>query len=402
MRYIEIISEKIVNRPYRLGTYVANRSKEVGALLAQVRQSSEIIKENDQDGDSMLRTFLRYGSDYNDAANDISSLTYALRNSGPRELERVSENLESVLRYGNDPGHGSNFWGYLMSALKNYKPLEENDLAVIQLLPVAKAGAEMYGYDPEKPETLDEEYESAMRLHAGVVAGAQARTRADAVVKDMAAKLGEIMNIKGSYTDKYRPEHGEIETLYHTSAFCTEIIKNGFSAEKPEGRRGLGNYGDQPEISFTSSLDIAHTLSRCLKEVWMIAHGQLTAKQIASWIAKEGLDPAKIESSLGISHPTGEMDYFGKPRTRLKRLSEITDAGDTAKLYRVYLAYSEMRTDPLFTYIDATAEMMKTRKLSDIGVLQCEVRLSKDDQYLIGESEFRVTADKVMSMRRLF
>lgn len=164
----------------------------------------------------------------------------------------------------------------------------------------------------------------------------------------MTAKLGELMTIRGNYSGKYRPDHGEIETLYHASAFCTEVVKNGFSAEKPDDRRGLGG---QELISFTSSLDIAHTLARCLKEVWMIAHGQLTAKQIISWIAKEGLDAKQIEQSLGLSHPTGEIDYFHKPRTRLKKLSEVTNIGDVAKLYRVYLNYSEMRTDPVFTYI---------------------------------------------------
>lgn len=45
---------------------------------------------------------------------------------------------------------------------------------------------------------------------------------------------------------------------------------------------------------------------------------------------------------------------------------------------------------------------MRTRKLSDIGVLKCEVKLSKEDDYLIGESEFRVSADKVMSVSRLY
>lgn len=117
MRYIEVISEKIINRPHRLGAYMANRRKQITPLLVAIQQASESIKQNERDGEDMLLTFLRYGSDYNDAAHNLSSLIYALRNNGPRQLERISESLDSVITYGNDPGHGSNFWGYLMSAI---------------------------------------------------------------------------------------------------------------------------------------------------------------------------------------------------------------------------------------------------------------------------------------------
>ena len=67
---------------------------------------------------------------------------------------------------------------------------------------------------------------------------------------------------------KYVPDHDDVETLYHATAYVNEIARNGFSAEPPQERSGVGNYGNQHNISFTHDLYVAKEISRCLKEVF--------------------------------------------------------------------------------------------------------------------------------------
>lgn len=55
------------------------------------------------------------------------------------------------------------------------------------------------------------------------------------------------------------------------------------------------------------------------------------------------------------------------------------------------------RCSPLVIAID----IMQTRSLKDIGILECEVDLSGKPEYKRAESEFRVTPDKIKSVKRI-
>jgi hypothetical protein len=172
----------------------------------------------------------------------------------------------------------------------------------------------------------------------------------EALEQDIKTKLGVVQAIRGTYdVEKFRPEHNENETLYHATAYVPEILRDGFQAEPPEDRRGLGNYGRVVTISFTHDLEIARNIMRSLKEMWMIAHGELTG----------------------------------------------------SALYRYWLAHSKLRSDPMMTSPEQVIEMMTNRDLTDIGVLACDVRLEPDDRYLIGEAEFRLPPDRVLSVKQV-
>lgn len=384
------LSEAIVNRPHHLGTFVKRRIADLSALVNEFEQIKAIVVSH-EDSERMLRDFLRYGSDYDDAANDVYYLMdIANRFDRYLPLANLREALDNYVKYG------STFLRYVMSTFESVDQIDASALVVFSILGAADKGAQDYGY---KPGDDDPEYRDAMDLRDALVRLSVALRRGYALVATIQSKLGEVANI-GAAGEKYRPKHAEVEPLYHATAFATEILRDGFEAEPPVNRRGLGNYGKQQTISFTHSLKIAQDLMRALKDVWMIAHGQVTAKQIISWMKHEGIDLAKAESSLGLSVETGDDPLFGK-RHRLKRLSEVTGPEETAKLYRIYLAYSKLRTDPFFTYIEETLAMMKNRDIKDIAILSCEVRLKPEDEYLWGESEFRLPADRVISVKKV-
>lgn len=558
MRYKDLLTEKINNKPSNLALYLANRHKVVVQIIADLEKAEALATKHD-DGASIIRSAMRYSSGEDITPYDIEprQLAYLYRNP----LKSLELTLDSYRR------HGTQFLEYLYRAVetaKTVRPLTSDQKAALAALPNAHLGLRDYGFD-DGPETeADPDYQHAMGYLMALRLGADARARLVALIGDMDEKIGALWHrYTNLYNDKYRPEHDEVETLYHTTAFATEILRDGFKAEKPVGRRGLGNYGDQEGISFTHRYKIAHDLWRSLREIWMIAHGKLTAKQIVGWIRAEGMDkmypdlattvgigvkmpapdkpaastgPAKSERENAEDHKqaladtgfwgkkgagcivmardtgrfliahrskhvqepntwgtwggaidssedpqeaamrelieetgfdgsvlaefplmvfrkgsfayhnylfivdeeyTPELDWenqgyrwcswgqwptplhFGLDgllrdagtaklisqligdRRRVKKLDELSGPEETVKLYRVYLALSKIRTDPVFTYIEETMEMMKTREESDIGILACDVRLDQSDEYLDGEAEFRVPADRVSKIKRV-
>ncbi len=192
-------------------------------------------------------------------------------------------------------------------------------------------------------------------------------------------KLTVIKDIQiASWSEKqYRPPHNEIETLYHATAFVTEILRDGFAAEKPTDRKGVGNFGSQNTISFTHEIETARTIMRSFKEIWMIVHGQLKARQLWEWIDNEGLTD-KVKKAWGGS------------KIELKSINDIV------KLYRYWLSFTKLRQNPVLVNIDDLSEMMKSRSIKNIGVIACDVKLESSHSYHVGESEFRVPASSVI------
>lgn len=393
MRFHELtrLDEAIVTRPRHLGTFVDNRIKDADRLLAEFAAIKAQVEAHEA-GENLLRTFLRYGTDYADAADHVYDLVYlAKRPERYLPLENLRDNLHNFRTYGK------NFLRYILSAFDHVDPVDERTWATLAILDTADKGAQDYGYEPGDG---DLEYRDAMALRDALTRLSVALRRSLALWDTVKTKLGEVAKLS-DLGDRYRPEHGEVETLYHATAFASEIVRDGFQAEKPPARRGLGNYGTQATISFTHDLKIAQDLMRALKDVWLIAHGQLTAKQIASWIEKEGLDAKQIEQSVGLAVEEPNEHPAFPPRRRLKRLGELMGPEETVKLYRVWLAHTKLRADPVFTYIEDTLALMGERDIKDIGVVACEVRLTPEDQYLWGESEFRLPADRVLAVKRV-
>ena len=389
MRYSELV-ESIANRPLNLKLFLTNRIKEADALLRDFEQASLLIIKND-DGEMLLRSFLNYVTEDRELTADAGNLAYTARKSQYNDdfgfarylpLKRVRDSLENYLKFGPE------FLHYIMNTFKDVEEFPARYLAVFDILDDANKGAAEYGYvegDPANDD--DEDYLNAIGLLAGLRLFRDAFKKATKLLQSVKSKLEVIVSLRSHYggLEKWRPEHGEVETLYHASTHCPEILRDGFLKEKPDDRRGLGNFGgDQNGISFTHEVEIARNIMRYLKEIWMIAHGQLTSKQLLQWADAEKIDKKQIYS------------HIGKPLTAHMSID------DTVKLHRCIISLSKIRTDPVITNPELTLENMKRRSLSDIGVLACECRLTGQDEYLYGESEFRLAADRVISVKRLF
>lgn len=398
-----LLTEKIVNRPRNLKAYLENRIRDVKALKDAALKAAEAVKAH-EGADRMLETFLRYGSG-DAASHQVDGLVHLagiswnddLRIERHFPMTRVLESMESYLKFG------PNFLGYLTNALKDAEPIHPEVRAVVAILPTAEAGARDYGYDKADPSSLDEDYHEAMALQKALVAFGQVIAKAAPLFAEMKEKFAEVERLK-VYGDGYRPEHDNVETLYHATAFATEIARDGFLDKAPEGRRGLGNYGTvEGVISFTHDYKIAQDLMRALKDLWMIAHGKLTAREINSWIHHEKIpqEYPDLVTWVGASEPTGEKDVFGAEKRRLKGLHEISGPLETAKLYTVYLSASPIRTNPVFAYVEETVAVLMNRRLEDIGILACEVEIKPENEYLLGEKEFRLPPSQVRAVRRI-
>jgi hypothetical protein len=345
-------------------------------------------------GDRMLSYAIRYGTrgtPYDD--NEDVWVLNGLNLDREFSIERLKQNLESYLQYGSDPRY--DFLRYVMSTLKDVQDYQRPEYfekyePAFKLLPYAEKGFEEYGFTPGDPEhEADEDYVAAKKLLAAYRLKAKVFAQIVPMEADMRVKLGVIQNIRAAaYGGKYRPEHEEVETLYHATAFVTEILRDGFSAEKPMDRVGVGNFGRQVPISFSHDLEIARNIMRSFKEIWMIAHRQITMPVLLKWARAEGIEDAMKKSWGGI-------EGGGMP-TGLN-----ADPHDVVKVYRYWLSHTKLRSDPRLISPWEIVDMMMNRTLKDIGVLACQVRIRPEDEYLIGESEFRLPAEQVISVKQL-
>jgi hypothetical protein len=385
MRYRHL-REAIANRPRNMALYLTNRLKALDTLIARLAHARDLVHANVSEGENIFRYGIRNGAPdaEKDLAYDVPRLEY-LDLAKDYQLESLKQNLESYQRFSGERNY--DFLKYVFSALEYVRPIDAQTRSLLALLPYAEAGFAEYGFTAA--DDADPEYHAAKQMLAAYRIMAGALPQIEALEHDIKTKLGVVRAIRGTYDiEKYRPEHNENETLYHASAYVPEILRDGFQSEPPEGRRGLGNYGRQDTISFTHDLEIARTIMRMLKEMWMIAHGQLTGDTIMRWAEAEGIAD-DVRKSWG--HLAGGPIPW----------SRSADPKKVATLYRYWLAYSKMRSDPMMTYPEEIIEMLTNRALTDIGVLACEVRLQPDDRYLIGEAEFRLPPDRVRSVKQV-
>jgi hypothetical protein len=313
-------------------------------------------------------------------------------------LEDLRDNIQSYLR------HGPDFFRYVHDSFKYADALDERARAVLAILPVAEKGAVEYGFDDHSEK--DDDYHAAMGLLKGLRRLATVIERGEAIWQGLKGKLDVIASIRGAhYSGKgYRPEHDEAETLYHATIHATELASEGFKAEKPEGRTGVGTFGDQSLISMTHDYKVAQDIVRSLKEFWMIAHGEVTLKTIMGWMDAEGIDyrDPSFASKVGIG--TDELHTIGNHtynRHRTKAIHELTGPKEIATLYVTYLYHTKLRSNPVFANVDKLMQQIQEVDVNDIGIVSCEVRLDQDDEYLQAEREFRVAADKVLSVKRI-
>jgi hypothetical protein len=371
MRYI--LLEKIATQPKNFKNWLEKRITLLDSIISQVEQATEILAKNEHDGDYILSYALRSA---NDGVRVQLPSAYSIDLDRHYQLTRLRDSLQSIVNYG-----ANRFLTYAVSSLNDINQLSDETKHVLAMMPHAKSGFVDYGFAPGTPDTEnDPEYAAANAMLAAYLKITDALKKTELVVDQLKPVLLDLQR-RYAYNhtpEKYRPEHGDVETLYHASLYAVDIVAHGFAAEKPSDREGVGNYGDQPEISFTHSLPIAHDIMRALKEMWMIVHKKLSSQQIIGWMNSENIDLNKAKSVF------------------LKSGEPLSTIPQTIRLYRSYLGFSKIRTDPVFTDPERLIPQLEKIDINDIGIVSCEVRLTGDEKYLHGEAEFRVPASAVI------
>ncbi len=374
MRAHELLSEAIHNGTRRLGFFLDRQIKTIEDIIAKVSPAVDTIKAIEK-GDSGADYFLRYALGHvNDGDRPFLPSAYSVDLRRDYVLEDLLMNLKSIKQYGTD-----RFLRYLISTLQYLKPLNDEYRHVLTLMPRADEGLRDYGFQTGDDD-LDPDYRAARSLADAFLVIAQQLVRVETAISELKVVARDLEKRQEHRFNppRYRPDHEPVETLYHASVYASEIVRDGFAAEKPVERRGVGNFGNQSLISFTHDLKIAHDIMRALKDIWMIVHGELTRRQIIGWMQAEGIDLQKASG------------FFMSSREPVDTPRQVV------RLYRAYLALSKIRTDPVLVGTDDLVEIMRNRKLTDIGIVSCPVRLDGEEEYLHGEAEFRVPASRVV------
>lgn len=238
-----------------------------------------------------------------------------------------------------------------------------------------------------------------------------------AFLEGTAKKINTYMRA-GPSTAPEPERDGRYETLYHASTRARSLYQKGFDRVVPESG-GLG--GSQTDksgkngISFTYDLHAALQISRMWKELAMIAHGQIKAREIISWIPKGRVERVfdYLRQLNGIGRFSPRIDVVnGVPRAydveRAREpvpidLEEIfKDPADKVKLYMAYLKNSGNRMDPFVVRgAKAIVADLLTVDPKGIGVVAATVDMEHPSiLFLPGEKEYRVQPDGVISVDR--
>jgi hypothetical protein len=399
------IIEAIPNRPRSIN-YFRVRAQQLRQVQAAFEQAVPLLAKID------IPYELRYAAE--DAgltgvdSYELQSIGSALSNnySGINPAE-MAESLESYVKYIHTPG--VEFWKYiperldfLTKSLERFRERFENFPTVAQVQEIVNAPG---GYELLNPEYREpEEIQQVQQFIQLVGILSPALKNFLRIVDDLNQKVGAqvahgtMMRAHEWERKPLRPEHQEVETLYHATAYANEVAANGFSAEKPADRRGVGNLGEQAEISFTHDLKIAMDIMRTLKEFALIANGQLKARTVADWIRRENIPNFPWHEFMRVYKGHNEFYSPQYEDTTFDRFS----IEQTAELYQKYIWLSKIHPNPVIISAKELVRSMVGRPQSDIGIVACAVALDPNQStYHPGESEFRVHPSAVQSIKRI-
>jgi hypothetical protein len=183
----------------------------------------------------------------------------------------------------------------------------------------------------------------------------------------------------------------DFEQLYHASINAKTLASKGFSSQIPESG-GLGGSqmagGGKKGISFTEDQYVAKEIARVLKEVVMIARGDVKGIQIMEWVRKTGKERQILD---------WYQRYYGDPRYGF---------GTPELAMGLYLSYMQFsgRYDPKFFGVGGPRGMVQNFKSvnpRNIGYIVATVDMSNPHiTYGKGERELRVPPEAVVSVDR--
>jgi hypothetical protein len=362
--------------------YVEEQLQEISDKVEQMKKGGEVFDDTMYDAGSAMR-------DVDDMIHSDDILGWGEKVYGSDELraarafhlDSMKTNLElTLLRTPEDDpnmqvlANGLN--RYLESA-KSMEKLDELDNLVAKKEEIRAAMEERRLFDSEYP-THAEIAESLLSIIDNLENIRPALKRIIASTE----KYQVILDKRAAFfrgEAQHVPDTEDVEELYHASAYATELAKEGFSVGGRGERRGADAFGGiEQTVSFTHDLNIARDISRALKEITMIANGQLKANQILRWFQSEGIDMERVRSLVE------------------------GDLTNVVKLYKVYLALSGLREDPLFVNLESNISSFKGRDPRDVGVIKSKVNMRHPNMnYLSSMAEYQVPPEAILSVERV-
>jgi len=229
--------------------------------------------------------------------------------------------------------------------------------------------------------------DAEVRALQGAVEAAQALVAS-------AARMGQ--RIERTLTEpafgKQPNDRQDVETLYHASINARKLLQSGFDRSLPNESSSAGLGGSQSigggrrGISFTDDLYVAKEIARVLKEVVMVARGDVGWNQIMGWVARSGKE-RQILAHYANYRAEGGFD----------------DEEKAMALYLSYLNFSG-RYDPKFFGVGGPKGMVAKFKgvnIRDVGYIVARVDLTDPDiVYGSGEREWRVPPEAVLKVTK--
>lgn len=212
-----------------------------------------------------------------------------------------------------------------------------------------------------------------------------------------------------------REDLRDAEILYHATPFMREILAQGYKSKEELGGRNMLGGATDGGISFTADIEIAREIARCLREVIMIAKGQMRMQDVIKmvkgdrnharpssdggmWPLKDFIAGAKDNArkkAFAREHPELAEKGFGGRR----EATDLYSPNEVFQMYRRYLGYTKRRYDPLFFMTDI--DSFKGLDISNVGVLASKVDMAKAIKYLQSMEEYRIPTSAVLQTWRV-
>jgi hypothetical protein len=388
------LNEKVKVAPRNFLSYSQNRVKDINTieqLLQRINarkdkwlRHDDVYAYNDmwKDADRFI---------YDESQVDLDHITRntfgSYSNNG---LERMRYNLTAMIENLGSDGSGRSM-DFVAKLISHYvdssKDIEEftSHLAAFNEVYdelIDNQRGRGYGRDefeeyPEELKAMDDFYATMKDIQSML---APAKRVADSVPKYQVVldKRGAFFNSRA-----YRPtDMQDVDTMWHATVHADAIVRDGFQAETPQGRQGVGSYGNQGGISATYDQKIAIDIMRALREFAMIANGDITVRQMLSWFQSEGIDLERVKSMMD-----------GRP------FEETLES--KTKMFNVYLWLTGLRSNPVFANVDELTPKLVGVNPKDIGILELQVDTTQQMESKPAEAEFVISPSAVLSVKRI-
>lgn len=182
------------------------------------------------------------------------------------------------------------------------------------------------------------------------------------------------------------PPYEKVEVLFHASVAARDLYNWGFSRTGAKKVSGLGQFGGVLKTtSFTSAEWLAKEIARALLEVTYISQGRITMQDVLDHAREDGVLADVKRTFISLQGFDPEISPSKK---------------SIMYAYNYYLTYAESagkRYNPLFVYIEALVETLRSANPEDIGYVAVNVDMTNPEiKYLGSMYEFQVPPSSIL------